>query len=150
MIQISTDCVFSGRRGGYSEDDEADPVDLFGREKVLGEAPYDHTLTIRTSIIGRELAGAHGLLEWFLAQTGTIRGYTRAFFSGVTTQTLAQTLAQVISEHPQLSGTWHVAGEKIAKYDLLLRLAGMYQHDVEINADDRVQIDRSLDDTRFR
>jgi dTDP-4-dehydrorhamnose reductase len=150
MIQISTDCVFSGRRGGYREDDEPDPIDLYGRTKLLGETPYDHTLTIRTSIIGRELAGAHGLLEWFLSQTGAVRGYTRAVFSGVTTQVLAETLGEVIADQPQLAGTWHVAGEKITKYELLRRLADVYEHDVVIEPDDRVVIDRSLDDTRFR
>jgi dTDP-4-dehydrorhamnose reductase len=150
MIQISTDCVFSGRQGGYSEDDEPDPIDLYGRTKLLGETPYDHTLTIRTSIIGRELVGAHGLLEWFLSQTGPIRGYTRAAFSGVTTRVLAETLGRVIADQPQLAGTWHVAGEKITKYDLLRRLADVYEHDVVIEPDERVVIDRSLDDTRFR
>jgi dTDP-4-dehydrorhamnose reductase len=150
MIQISTDCVFSGRRGGYREDDEPDPVDLYGRTKLLGETGYDHTLTIRTSIIGRELAGAHGLLEWFLSQTGDVRGYTRAIFSGVTTQTLAETLGHLIADQPQLAGTWHVAGEKISKYDLIRRLADVYERDVVIEPDDRVAIDRSLDDTRFR
>jgi dTDP-4-dehydrorhamnose reductase len=150
MIQISTDCVFSGRRGGYREDDEPDPIDLYGRTKLLGETGYDHTLTIRTSIIGRELAGAHGLLEWFLAQEGEVRGYTKAIFSGVTTQTLAETIAQLIVDQPALAGTWHVAGEKISKYDLLCRLAELYERDVEIKPDDSVVIDRSLDDTRFR
>ena len=150
MIQISTDCVFSGRRGGYREDDEPDPIDLYGRTKLLGETGYEHTLTIRTSIIGRELVGAHGLLEWFLSQTGEVRGYTRAIFSGVTTQTLAETLGRLIADQPQLAGTWHVAGEKISKYDLLRRLADVYEHDVVIEPDDRVVIDRSLDDTRFR
>jgi dTDP-4-dehydrorhamnose reductase len=150
LIQISTDCVFSGRRGGYREDDEPDAVDLYGRTKLLGETAYDHTLTIRTSIIGRELAGAHGLLEWFLAQTGEVRGYTRAIFSGVTTQMLAETLAQLIADHPALAGTWHAAGEKISKYELLLRLADVYERDVDIKPDDSVVIDRSLDDSRFR
>ena len=150
MIQISTDCVFSGRRGGYREDDEPDPIDLYGRTKLLGETPYDHTLTIRTSIIGRELVGAHGLLEWFLSQTGEVRGYTRAIFSGVTTETLAETLGQLIADQPQLAGTWHVAGEKISKYDLLRSLVDVYESDVVIKPDDSVVIDRSLDDTRFR
>jgi dTDP-4-dehydrorhamnose reductase len=150
MIQISTDCVFSGRRGGYVEDDEPDPIDLYGRTKLLGETAYHDTLTIRTSIIGRELVGAHGLLEWFLSQTGTVRGYTNAVFSGVTTQTLADTLGRVIADHPTLAGLWHVAGERITKYDLLQRIACAYNHDLTIKPDDSVRIDRSLDDTRFR
>jgi dTDP-4-dehydrorhamnose reductase len=150
MIQISTDCVFSGRRGSYREDDEPDPVDLYGRTKLLGETNYDHTMTIRTSIIGRELSGAHGLLEWFLEQTGTIPGYTRAIFSGLTTQALSETLARVIADYSHLSGTWHVAGERISKYDLLNGLASTYDHNVTIESDDSVVIDRSLDDAQFR
>jgi dTDP-4-dehydrorhamnose reductase len=150
VIQISTDCVFSGRKGAYSEDDEPDPSDLYGRTKLLGELTREHTLTIRTSIIGRELTGAHGLLEWFLSQPGPVRGYTRAIFSGLTTQALAETLAAVIDDHPNLHGVWHVAGEPIAKYDLLGELARVYERDVTIEPDDRVRIDRSLNDARFR
>jgi dTDP-4-dehydrorhamnose reductase len=150
MIQISTDCVFSGRRGFYSEDDEPDPVDLYGRTKLLGETSYDHAITIRTSIIGRELSGAHGLLEWFLSQEGPVRGYERAIFSGLTTQALSETLASIIAEYHHLSGTWHVASEPISKYDLLHELARVYNHDITIERDDSVCIDRSLDDTRFR
>ena len=150
MIQISTDCVFSGRRGLYTEDDEPDPVDLYGRTKLLGETNYDHTFTIRTSIIGRELREAHGLLEWFLSQTGTIQGYTRAIFSGLTTQALSETLAQVIADHPRRSGTWHVASVPITKFDLLNELARAYDHDVRIEPDASIHVDRSLDDSRFR
>jgi dTDP-4-dehydrorhamnose reductase len=150
MIQISTDCVFSGRRGLYTENDEPDPVDLYGRTKLLGETNYDHTLTIRTSIIGRELCEANGLLEWFLSQSSTIRGFTRAIFSGLTTHALSETLASVIADHPHLSGTWHVASPPITKYDLLHGLAEVYQHDIGIEPDDSVHVDRSLDDSRFR
>jgi dTDP-4-dehydrorhamnose reductase len=150
MIQISTDCVFSGRKGFYSEGDEPDPVDLYGRTKLLGETEYEHTLTVRTSIVGRELTGANGLLEWFLLQSGSVRGFRRAIFSGLTTRALAETLALVIEEHPTLNGVWHVASEPINKYDLLGEFARVYHRDVRIEPDDSVEIDRSLDDKRFR
>lgn len=150
LIHISTDCVFSGRKGGYTEEDEPDPVDLYGRTKFLGETTHEHALTIRTSIVGRELAGAHGLLEWFLAQRGPVRGFRRAIFSGLTTHALAETLALVIEEYPDLHGLWHVASEPISKYDLLHEFARVYDRGVEIEPDDSLTIDRSLDDRRFR
>lgn len=150
LLQISTDCVFSGRRGRYTEEDEPDALDLYGRTKLLGETNYDHTITLRTSIIGRELGSATGLLEWFLAQTGAVPGYTHAIFSGLTTEALSHTLARLISDHSELRGTWHVASEPISKHDLLHELARVYDHDVTIEPDDSVRVDRSLDDSRFR
>jgi dTDP-4-dehydrorhamnose reductase len=149
LLHVSTDCVFSGRRGGYTEDDEPDPVDLYGRTKLLGEVAGEGALTVRTSIVGRELGTTQGLLEWFLAQPGPVRGFTRAIFSGLTTEALAEVLADVAVDHPALSGVWHVASEPIAKVDLLRRFADTFDHDVAIEPDDRLAIDRSLDGSRF-
>jgi dTDP-4-dehydrorhamnose reductase len=150
MIHSSTDCVFSGRRGNYAEDDVPDAADLYGRSKLLGEVSAPH-LTIRTSIIGHELRTSNGLVEWFLSHRGgSVRGFTRAVFSGVTTATLAQTLADVIEQHPDLHGLYHVAGEAISKYDLLVMLNEAFDAGVAITPDDSVVIDRSLDATRFR
>src|SRR4030065_518975 len=81
MIHISTDCVFSGRTGNYSEEDPTDAVDLYGKTKALGEVNYPHTVTLRTSIIGRELKARLGLIEWFLSQQGEVKGVTRAILS---------------------------------------------------------------------
>ncbi|HWC25535.1 MAG TPA: SDR family oxidoreductase [Solirubrobacteraceae bacterium] len=149
LIQISTDCVFSGRTGGYSERDIPDPVDLYGRSKLLGEVADGECLTVRTSIIGRELSGASGLLEWFLAQEGSVRGFRRAIFSGLTTAALARILAAIISEHPALCGIRHVASAPISKHDLLCMLRDAYGSSVEVVPDDDVVIDRSLDGSRF-
>jgi dTDP-4-dehydrorhamnose reductase len=150
MIHSSTDCVFSGRRGNYAEDDVPDATDLYGRSKLLGEVSVPH-LTIRTSIIGRELRTANGLVEWFLSHRGgSVRGFTKAVFSGVTTATLANTLATVIEQHPGLHGLYHVAGEAITKYDLLVMLNEAFDAGVSITPDDSVLIDRTLDATRFR
>ena len=108
LVHLSTDCVFSGRGGNYSEADDPDASDLYGRTKLLGEVGGENCLTIRTSMIGRELSGAHGLLEWFLSQEGgRVRGFRRAVFSGFTTGALAGLLARVVGERPELSGVWH-------------------------------------------
>lgn len=151
MIQISTDCVFAGTRGHYSERDPPDASDLYGRTKLLGEIGGPGCLTVRTSIIGRELAATTGLMEWFLAQRGRrARGYTHARFSGLTTHALAEVLADVIERHPDLSGVYHVASPPISKYDLLTRLNQAFGADVDLEASADVRIDRTLDGTAFQ
>ena len=151
LIHVSTDCVFSGRRGGYAESDVPDPVDLYGRSKLLGEPAIPGALTIRTSMIGREISTSHGLLEWFLSQSGgSVRGFTRAVFSGPTTPVLSRAIADVIERHEELEGLWHVGAEPIDKHRLLALLRDAFDVDTEIEADDGVVIDRSLDSSRFR
>lgn len=151
LIHVSTDCVFSGRTGDYSESDVPDPPDLYGRSKLLGEVDAPHALTIRTSIIGRELDSSHGLLEWFLAQRGgRARGFARAIFSGFTTLELADVIARVIEEQPELHGIWHVAADPIDKYRLLSLVKDAYGLDIELERDEEFTIDRSLDGSRFR
>ncbi len=149
LIQISTDCVFSGRTGRYTESDIPDPVDLYGRSKLLGEVADGDCLTLRTSIIGRELAGTYGLLEWFLAQRGNVRGFRCAIFSGLTTLALARVVASIVSDQSALTGIRHVASQPISKFDLLCMLKDAYRLPVEIVPDDEVVCDRSLDGTRF-
>jgi dTDP-4-dehydrorhamnose reductase len=151
LIHISTDCVFSGRTGGYTEADAADADDLYGRSKRLGEVGAPGALTLRTSIVGRELHGAHGLVEWFLGNRGgRVRGFTRAFFSGVTTAVLAETIARVIEGHPGLTGVYHVAADRISKHDLIGLVNEACRAGVTIEADDSLVIDRSLNADRFR
>ena len=151
LIHLSTDCVFSGRDGGYRESDAPDPVDTYGRAKLLGEVTGPGQLTIRKSAIGRELTAQRGLLEWFLANSnGRVHGYSRAIFSGLTTTALAATIAVVLEQHPSLEGLWHVAGPAISKYDLLLALRDGLGVTVEIEPDNTAVIDRSLDDSHFR
>lgn len=151
LIQISTDCVFSGRKGMYVEDDDSDATDLYGRTKFLGEVKGDGCITIRTSMIGRELGTHFGLVEWFLSRRGgTVNGYTNAIFSGFTTLALSKLLADVIASHPNLSGVYHVSADPISKYHLLLRLKHAYAVDVEVEPYPDFQADRSLDSTRFR
>jgi dTDP-4-dehydrorhamnose reductase len=150
LIQISTDCVFSGDRGGYTEDDGPDARDLYGLSKLLGEVTRAPHLTLRTSIIGPQLEGSEGLFGWFLAQRGgRIRGFTRAIFSGVTTAALADILARILDEHRDLCGLYHVASTPIAKFDLLTRLERRLRLGIEIEPSDAPVIDRSLDGARF-
>lgn len=149
LVHVSTDCVFSGVKGNYVESDPSDAKDLYGKSKFLGEVAEPHTITLRTSIIGHELASAHGLIGWFLAQEGRVKGYTRAVFSGLPTVELAQIVRDVVLSRPQLSGLYHVASEPIAKFDLLRMVAQTYGKSIEIIPDDSVVIDRSLNAERF-
>lgn len=151
LIHISTDCVFSGRQGNYSEDAVSDAEDLYGRTKYLGEVTTPGCLTLRTSMIGRELAGEHGLLEWLLSQNGkSIRGFRRAIFSGFTTLALAQIIAEIIEKHADLEGLFHVASEPISKFDLLTLIKQKGDLQVQIEPDETFICDRSLNGARFR
>lgn len=150
LVHVSTDCVFDGRRGMYREEDPADAQDLYGRSKHLGEVDYPNAVTLRTSIIGHELASSHGLVGWFLAQKGPVRGFTRAVFSGLPTVELARVIRDQVLPRPGMHGLYHVSTEPIAKYELLKLVAAAYGRDNAISPDDKLVIDRSLDSTRFR
>jgi dTDP-4-dehydrorhamnose reductase len=151
LIHFSSDCVFSGRQGCYVEEDLSDAEDLYGRTKFLGEVVAANALTLRTSIIGRELSEHRSLLDWFLAQKQrTIRGYRRVIYSGVTTNYLAELVASIIQEHPTLNGKYQVASEPISKYDLLCRLRDAYGLEVRIEPDDEEVSDRSMSCDRLR
>jgi len=150
FIQISTDCVFSGRRGNYSEQDNPDAVDIYGRSKALGEVLTGNALTIRTSTIGHELGTSYGLLDWFLSQSGaSCKGFKKAFFSGLPTVIIAQILRKILIDYPKLSGLYHIAAEPINKYDLLCLIAEIYKKKIRIEADVDLMIDRSLDQSKF-
>lgn len=150
LVHVSTDCVFAGTKGNYRESDPSDATDLYGKSKFLGEVAYPHTITLRTSIIGHELGSAHGLVGWFLAQEGRVKGYTRAIFSGLPTVELARVVRNVVLARPDLSGLYHVASSPIAKHDLLKLVAQVYGKAIEIVPDNAVVIDRSLNADRFR
>lgn len=149
LVHVSTDCVFSGSRGRYAESDLPDPPDLYGRSKLAGEVDAPH-LTLRTSLIGWQIAGAESLISWFWTQRGgRVRGYRRAIFSGLTTYAFARILRDVIIHHPGLAGVYHVAAEPISKHDLLASLNRIAGRPVEIEPTDAPEIDRSLDGARF-
>jgi len=145
LIHFSTDCVFSGMRGGYTEEDLSDAQDLYGKTKFLGEVTAAHALTLRMSIIGREITQHRSLLDWLLAQNhGKIRGFRRVVYTGVTTNHLAELVASIIQEYHGLAGLYHVASEPISKHDLLCLLRDAYRLDVQIEPDDLVVSDRSM------
>jgi len=150
MIHISTDCVFNGSKGSYTESDPADAADLYGRTKYLGEVAEPHCVTLRTSIIGHELKGNYGLLEWFLAGNQKIRGFTKAVFSGFPTVEIARIIRDYVIPGTQLAGLYHVSSAPISKYDLLKLVAEKYGKTFKIEPDDSFSVNRALDSTRFR
>lgn len=151
LITVGTDCVFSGKSGKYTETDTPDATDLYGKSKNLGEVAAENCLTIRTSIIGRELDTAHGLVEWFLSNEGkSVKGFTKAVFSGFPTLILAEIIADLIENQQKLHGLFHVSSEAINKYDLLNLVKKAYGANIEIEPFDDFEIDRSLDSTKFR
>lgn len=151
-IHFSTDCVFSGTRGGYQETDVPDASDVYGRSKAVGELSYSPHLTIRTSIIGFELAAHLGLVGWLLSQPrgNTIRGFTHAIFSGLPTVSLARLVRDLIAKPVPCTGVWHIASQPISKFDLLSRINSALDLGLVIEPCGDVQIDRSLNDTKFR
>lgn len=150
LIHVSTDCVFSGRSGGYTEGDVPDATDLYGRSKLVGEVQDSPHLTLRTSIIGRALKNEEGLVEWFLANRGRqVRGFTRARFSGVTTAVLAKAIGAFASRN-DLTGLYHLSADPIDKHTLLSKLNAMLGGPVRIAPDAVFAIDRSLDSSRLR
>jgi dTDP-4-dehydrorhamnose reductase len=150
LIHISTDCVFSGARGDYRESDRTDPVDLYGRSKLAGEPTADGVLTLRTSMLGRELERHSGLLEWFLAAGDRVSGYSNAIFSGPTAPVLCRLIGDLIERGGELDGIWHVGAEPISKLDLLELVRDRFGLDTRIEPDPSLRVDRSLDASRLR
>ena len=149
LIHVSTDCVFAGTKGNYGEADAPDAVDFYGKSKHLGEVDYPHAVTLRTSTIGHELQSAYGLLEWFLSQQGSCKGFNRAIFSGLPNTEFARVVRDVVIPRSELHGLYHVGAEPIGKYELLKLIARVYGKQIEIVREDEFMIDRSLNSARF-
>lgn len=150
LIHISTDCVFSGKKGFYSEMDLSDAEDLYGKSKFIGEvSDQHHAITIRTSIIGHELNSHYALVNWFLSQKECVKGYVNAIFSGLPAIELAKVIQDFVIPNNHLYGLYHVAAKPINKYDLLHLIASVYHKEIDIVPDDSVMIDRSLNAGRF-
>ena len=151
LIHISTDCVFSGKTGHYREDDPSDAEDIYGKTKYLGEVNGAGALTIRTSIIGRELASTNGLLEWFLTnQGGRVEGFTNAIFSGFPSLHLSKIIGDIIANHQNLNGIYHISSEPISKFKLLTLIKKAMGLNIDIKEYPDYHIDRSLDSTLYR
>ncbi|MDP2399342.1 MAG: SDR family oxidoreductase [Burkholderiales bacterium] len=150
LIHISTDCVFSGRTGGYAENDQPDPIDVYGHSKLLGEVTADGCITLRTSIIGPELWRRTSLLEWFLAQKGRALGYRNAIFSGLTTLEMGRIMERLVTNFPQSAGIYHVSSQPISKFELLTLIRDKFGLSIELAPDDAFHCDRSLNSERFR
>lgn len=150
LIHISTDCVFSGKKGDYTEQDPSDALDLYGRSKYLGEVTYPHCVTLRTSIIGHELKSNFGLVDWFINQTESVNGYTKAIYSGFSTLEMANIILNHVIPNEELNGVYHVSSEPISKYELLKIISKIYSKKIEINAYNNFVLDRSMRSDNFR
>jgi dTDP-4-dehydrorhamnose reductase len=150
LFLLSTDCIFSGRKGFYSENDISDAEDLYGRSKYLGEVTDSNVITLRKSTIGLELNNKHGLIEWFLEQSGQVKGYKRAIYSGLTSSVLVDVIEEIMLNHTCMSGIWTIASKPISKYSILKYLADRIENDIDIEPDNEVICDRSLDGSRFK
>lgn len=150
LVHFSTDCIFSGKKGDYRVDDPPDPVDLYGHTKYLGEISGEGCLTIRSSIIGRELGTRNGLVEWFLSQkSGKVQGWKNAIYSGFTTIEMSKIVNLVLSKHPDMNGVWQVTSKPIPKFDLLNLIKEKMRLDIEIEPVDEPKVNRSLDGSLF-
>lgn len=149
LIHISTDCVFSGGKGNYSETDLADAQDLYGRSKLIGEVSNSSTITLRTSIIGHAAINTYGLIDWFLQEKSVVKGYTKAIFSGLPTNELARVIRDFVIPNKHIHGIYHVASSPISKHDLLVLVNKIYSKGLKIQPDDTVRINRTLNATRF-
>lgn len=149
LIHISTDCIFSGKDGGYTEEDVSDTYDIYGKSKSLGEITNNEHLTIRTSTIGHEIIGKHGLLEWFLDQKNECFGYSKAYFSGLTNIELANIIMNNILPNTKLKGLYHVGGNKIDKYTLLKLISKIYNKKIIIKKNNEFILNRSFLSDKF-
>lgn len=150
LIHFSTDCIFDGKKGLYEENDIPDALDLYGTSKRLGEISYGEHLTLRTSIIGHELDSSVSLVDWFLSQEESTKGFSRAVFSGLPTCVIAQLLIELILPAKNLSGLYHLSAEPINKFNLLNLISKIYDKQIEINESEEFEIDRSLNSNKLR
>jgi dTDP-4-dehydrorhamnose reductase len=150
LVHLSTDCVFSGSQGNYTEESPTDPLDDYGRSKLLGEIHSDG-LTLRTSIVGREISGGHGLVEWFYSQRGqTTKGFRKAIYSGLTTLEMSRVISNILENHGELEGVWQVSSDPINKFDLLQKVNQAANLGATLQPQDEFVCDRSLDSSKFR
>lgn len=150
LIHISTDCVFDGKKGNYIESDPSNAMDLYGRTKYMGELEYDHCVTLRTSIIGHEISSNISLVDWFLSQDNSVKGYNKAIYTGFPTIELSEIIWNHVIPNRDLHGLYHVSSDRISKFELLNIVAETYEKQIEIVKDESFILDRSLISNNFR
>lgn len=150
LIHISTDCVFDGKKGNYTEEDLSNAEDLYGKTKYLGEVYYSHCITLRTSIIGHELKTNFSLVDWFMSQENEINGFTKAIYSGFPTIEIENIISNYVIPNKGISGLYHLSSDAISKYDLLNIIKKVYKKDIKINKFDDFKLDRSMNSDKFK
>jgi len=148
LILISTDCVFNGKSGNYDEKKKPNALDIYGLSKSRGEVLSANSLILRTSIIGHELSTNLSLMDWFLKSNGSVQGYKKAFFSGVTTLELSKLIEKILFKKFE-NGLFNIGGDKISKFDLLLKIKEIYGKNIDIYSTNNFKIDRSLNSFKF-
>lgn len=150
LIHFSTDCVFDGKTGSYTEKDLPTATDLYGKSKCLGEVDYGNHITLRTSIIGHELKSSVSLVDWFLCQEGSVNGFSKAVFSGLPTAYVAKVVEDFVLPNSSLSGLYQLSADPIDKYSLISKVSQVYGKEIDIKKFEGFVIDRSLDSSKFR
>ena len=145
LIHFSTDCVFSGKKGNYKEDDITDALDIYGKTKSLGEVNSDYCLTLRSSMIGFELNNKTELLEWvFKNQNKTINGFSNIIYSGITTSLMSKIVISIINDFPDLTGIYNISSAPISKYSLLKKINAIFDLNIEIKSIESRASNKSL------
>ena len=148
-IHISSDCVFSGKKGNYKETDTPDPLDIYGKSKVLGEVIDENSINIRTSFFGHTIERNYGLLDWFLGQDKKCFGYNKYIFSGMPAVILSMISRDVVVPNQEMKGLYNIGAPAISKYALLELIADVYQKSINVIKEDSIEVNRSLDSTKF-
>ena len=150
LIHFSTDCIFSGNRGNYLDNDFADADDIYGKSKALGEVDSPNTLTLRCSMIGRELYNFTELFEWLKKNKNKkIEGYSNTFYSGITTVRMGIILNQILKKNLNLSGIYNISSTPISKFDLLTKLSNAFNLNVEVKQNTNNKSNKVLISEKF-
>lgn len=151
LIHLSTDCVFSGAKGNYTEIDIPDANDVYGKTKFAGEVEGKNCLTLRFSAIGRELESHTELLDWFLQQNNkNIQGHEKAIYTGLTTAQLSEEIVKIVLNHKNLEGLYQISNQAISKYELLCLLKKAYGLNLNIEKIDGKNSNKALLSNKYK
>jgi len=150
LIHFSTDCVFSGKKGDYLDDDKPDANDIYGMSKAKGEIDNNSSLTLRCSMIGREIYNHTELFEWLYSMKNKdIEGYANVIYSGVTTFWMGDVIKKILKNNISLSGIYNISSEPISKYHLLLKLSDAFKLNVNVSANLNIKSNKVLNSKKF-